>query len=100
MKNENRYLNPFTTDKFSLYNVLKNKGMLNHRMVNFDKMTKKNLHNVNSKLKVFNIVTRFFYRLIGFENYFLFIRLLRSFGRYESQIHILNKKYDTNNIKY
>ena len=100
MKGENKFLNPYSTDEFSLYHVLKNKGMMKHSVVNLDKITKENLQGVDRKLKIFNRGTRFLYKIIGFEKYLLFIRLLRSFGRYESQIHIVDKQYDNNNIKY
>lgn len=100
MKGEYRFLNPFSTDEYSLYYILKNKGMMKHSVINLDKITKENLKGVDRKLKIFNVVTRFLYKLIGVEKYLLFIRLLRSFGRYESQIHIVDKKYDNNNINY
>jgi predicted DNA-binding protein YlxM (UPF0122 family) len=100
IKGEYRFLNPFSTDEYSLYYILKNKGMMKHSVINLDKITKENLKGVDRKLKIFNVVTRFLYKIIGFEKYLLFIRLLRSFGRYESQIHIVDNKYDNNNIKY
>lgn len=100
IKGEYRFLNPFSTDEYSLYYILKNKGMMKHSVINLDKITKENLKGVDRKLKIFNVVTRFLYKIIGVEKYLLFIRLLRSFGRYESQIHIVDKKYDNNNIKY
>lgn len=100
IKGEYRFLNPFSTDEYSLYYILKNKGMMKHSVINLDKITKENLKGVDRKLKIFNVVTRFLYKIIGVEKYLLFIRLLRSFGRYESQIHIIDKKYDNNNIKY
>ena len=74
--------------------------MLEVSKVNLDKLTKENFEGVDRKLKIFNLGTRILYNIIGFEKYLLLIRLLRAFGRYESQIHIIDKQYDTNNIKY
>lgn len=100
MKGESRFENPFLVNSNSLHQVFKNKGMIKISDVNLDKVTKENLHGVEKKLIVFNRATRLLYKLIGFEKYMLFIKLLRSFGRYESQIHIINNQYDKNNIKF
>lgn len=100
MKGESRFANPFSVEVNSLYQILKTKGMMKNSIVNLDKITKENLQGVDRKLKIFNRGTRFLYKIIGFERYLLFIRLLRSFGRYESQIHIIDERYDHNNIKY
>ncbi|TDX09276.1 glycosyltransferase [Flavobacterium sp. S87F.05.LMB.W.Kidney.N] len=100
MKGENRFSNPFSSGEKSLHQAFKKNGMMKNSTVNLDKVTKENLQGVDRKLKIFNVATRALYKMIGFEKYLLFIRLLRSFGRYESQIHIIDKKYDSNNIKY
>lgn len=92
--------NPFSTTEGSLYQKLKEKGMMNTSNINIDKATKDNLQGVGRKLKMFNVASRLLYRFIGFEKYLLLIRLMRSFGRFESQIHLISPEFDEENIKY
>lgn len=66
--------------------------------INLYKTTKHNLAGSLRKLRIFNGLTRFIFRIIGYERYMLLIRLLRPFSRYEAQIHLLYKKYDSTNI--
>ena len=68
--------------------------------INIDKVTKDNLQGVGRKLKMFNIVTRLLYKLVGFDKYLLLIRLMRPFSRFESQIHLITSDFDEENIKY
>ena len=100
MKGESRYANPFSVEVNSLYQIFKNKGMMKNSIINLDKITKENLQGVDGKLKIFNRSTRLLYKLIGYEKYLLFVKLLRSFGRYESQIHLIDDKHDKDNIKF
>lgn len=90
--------NPFSVDFDSFYTILSRKNMISKSAVNLDKATKINLKNVGLKLKLFNVASRISYKLLGFQKYMLLIKLLRSFARYESQIHLLNNKYDKKNI--
>jgi len=95
-----KYENPYAVDKNSLYKEFHSKGMIKQTNVNLDKATKENLGGVNSKLKIFNNITRIVYKLIGFERYILLIRLMRPFSRFESQIHLITSEFDEENIKY
>lgn len=91
--------NPFLVSKNSFYDKLKTKGLLNFSKINIDKVTKVNLNGIDRKLKLFNSATRLLYKLIGFEKYLLLIRLMRPFGRFESQIHLISSNFDQDNIK-
>ena len=95
-----QFENPFSVSEGSLYQKLKEKGMMNTSSINIDKATKDNLQGVGKKLKMFNSASRTLYRLIGLDKYLLLIRLMRSFGRFESQIHLISSKFDEENIKY
>lgn len=92
--------NPFSIANDSLYQKLKAKGMTKSSSINIDKVTKDNLQGVGRKLKMFNIVTRLLYKLVGFDKYLLLIRLMRPFSRFESQIHLITSDFDEENIKY
>ncbi|WP_293943160.1 MULTISPECIES: glycosyltransferase [unclassified Sphingobacterium] len=93
-----RISNPFECGGHSFFARLKKAGMVRQTSVNIDKVDKSNLKGVGAKLKVFNRLMRLLYRLIGFERYSLIIKLLRPYSRYESQIHLVDKRYDTDNI--
>lgn len=92
--------NPFLVGEKSLYLKFKEKGMIKSSKINIDKVTKDNLEGVDRKLELFNKATRILYKLIGFEKYLLLIRLMRPFGRFESQIHLISSDFDKENIKY
>lgn len=89
--------NPFCTEgKF--YKLLRKSGFLSKVNVYTDKMTRKTAPGVSNKLVVFNRLTRFLFNFLGFERYMLLIRLFRPYSRFESQIHLVDKKYMSNNI--
>lgn len=89
---------PFYTGEGSFYHQLKQQGMLIKSSVNIDKVNKGNLKGIDSKLVWFNRIMKLCYKLIGLERYLLLIRLLRPYSRYESQIHLLNRRYEKDNI--
>ncbi|OXB07596.1 glycosyltransferase [Flavobacterium pectinovorum] len=92
--------NPFSVAGDSLYQKLKTKGMTKTSAINIDKATKENLQGVGKKLKIFNTATRWLYKLVGLDRYLLLIRLMRSFSRFETQIHLLTSDFDEENISY
>ncbi|UTN04631.1 hypothetical protein L0669_01710 [Flavobacterium bizetiae] len=91
---------PFSIAQGSLYQKLKEKGMMKSSIINIDKVNKDNLNGVGRKLRMFNTGTRLLYRLIGLEKYLLLIRLMRPFSRFESQIHLITTDFDEENINY
>lgn len=97
-KGEN-YPYPFRVDSNTLYSVLKkHKMIITNCDINIDKSTKQNLPGIDRKLRLFNCLTRAIFKLMGYQKYMLLIRLLAPFSRYEAQIHIIDKKFDSNNI--
>ena len=92
------FQNPFFAEKKSFYSLLQSKKMISKGSTNLNKLNKNNLSNLSSKLKLFNFFMQVLYNIIGFKKYFLLIRLLRPYGRYESQIHLLDKRFNQNNI--
>lgn len=91
------FLNPFSSNgKF--YRLLKKKGMVGKSLTDNSKITKNNLNNIGTKLKYFNRLSRLLYWIIGAKRYFLLLRLLKPYSLYESQIHLIDSKFDTKNI--
>jgi len=93
-----KFEKPFSSSSSSFHARLKKAGMIRKNAINIDKVGKSNLKGMGSKLLLFNRLTRMVYRLLGFERYSLFVRLLRPYSRYESQIHLLDRRYDKENI--
>lgn len=93
-----KFEKPFSSSSSSFHARLKKAGMIRKNAINIDKVGKSTLKGMGSKLLLFNRLTRMLYRLLGFERYSLFVRLLRPYSRYESQIHLLDRRYDKENI--
>lgn len=90
---------PYETSSGNYFHTrLKKNGMIKKLSLTVEKTNRENLNGVESKLKMFSLLSRFFYKVIGLERYLLLLRLLKPFSRYESQIHLLDKKYDKENI--
>lgn len=89
--------NPFSQEGL-FYSLLKSRNMIIKGKSNLDKLNKNNVSNVTKKLKRFNLCTKILYKILGFEKYFLFIRLLHPFSRLEAQIHLLDDKYMDSNL--
>lgn len=98
LQNGEEIKHPFSTERGSFYTLLKDKKMIVSNGVNLDKTNKNNLEGVQSKLHMFNRLSRIAFRVLGYRRYMLLVRLLRPFARYEAQIHLLDKKYDRTNI--
>lgn len=92
------YYHPFDVSQKSFYELLKKRGILVTSVINIDKMNKQNVPNVKNKLRRINLFFKMVYRILGYDRYFMMMRLLRPFSRYESQIYLLDDKYLTNNI--
>lgn len=88
---------PFSAEG-RFYKLLERRGAISSQQMPIDKLNKNNLSSIDKKLTIVNWFTRMIFKLLGYRNYILFIRLLRSYSRFESQIHLIDKKYSSNNI--
>ncbi|PYF75458.1 hypothetical protein [Pedobacter nutrimenti] len=99
LKNKGQVVHtPFSSEERSFYSSLQKLGMTKETPINIERTTKFTLQGFESKLMLFNRLMRLIYRLLGFERYLLLIRVFKPFSRYESQIHLLSKDYDKENI--
>ena len=89
--------NPFLINGV-FYSLLAKKKLIVTTKSNLDKLTKQNFPNAEKKLKYFNLFMKMLFSILGYERYFLLIRLLHPYSRLESQIHLLDDKYLDNNI--
>jgi hypothetical protein len=89
---------PFNIGNGTLHNKFLKTGMIDNRLVSFNKVSKNNLNNIKSKLKIFNIISLLIFKLIGFRNYLLILKLFKPFSRTESQLHLIDKVFIDNNI--
>ena len=98
---ESRYfniMNPYSSSKDSLYSKFKNHGMisLNQTKV-LGKVEMSNTH-AGKLLYGFNMLMKIIYKLIGYKRYLMFLRLLKHFCRYESQVFIIDNNFMKSNI--
>ena len=95
--------NPFSTkDKNCFFYQLKKAGLisLNKNKVHVDKITHRNIEGLGKKVNFMNNVFRIILKLIGYRNYQLIIRFLSRFSRFESQIFLIDRKYDRESLFY
>lgn len=97
MEKGETYAEPFSPIG-PFYRLLERKGMITRRGDDFRKATRNTFPNFSKKLRILNRFSRCIYRMIGTDRYFLFVRLLRSYSAYETHIHLLDAKYDSDNL--
>jgi len=82
--------NPFDSNNKFFYLKIKKRKMFSKNNINIEKLTKFNMNKINKKLYVFNLFMRVIYKIFGYKNYLLLIKLLRVYSRYENQVHIID----------
>jgi hypothetical protein len=87
---------PFATGPGSFFERLQASALLleDGNTSSFEKANKNNLAGIGRKLSRFNAMMRMVKRLIGFRNYALLLRLMRPYSRPESQLHLLDRRYE------
>lgn len=88
---------PFSTHGESFYALCKSKGLIVN--INMDTEAKKISSNLAEKGRYiywFNYLCRLIYKFIGSRRYFIFVKLLRVYGRFENHAFIIDKKYMKN----
>lgn len=94
------FCNPFSIDSDSLYKRLKNKYLLsNKHCTDIDKMSISSASSLKRLLNLFNLFSICVFKIFGYRRYLMLLRLLRQFSRYESQIHLIDKKYISDNLR-
>ena len=88
--------NPFSVAPGSFFERLAKASLVlpNSDQTSFEKSNKNNLSDVGRKLSRFSVLMRMIKRVIGFKNYALLLRLMRPYSRAESQLHLLDRRYD------
>ena len=85
---------PFKTTRGSFYDVCEK-----HKMIlstNMDSLAKKEAADIRKnvgKIYVLNILFKLLYKLLGAQKYFMFVRLLRMYGKFENHVFLLNNEY-------
>lgn len=86
----NKILNPFSTSKNSFYNILNKYHMI--KKENIDKLTQRNISNIEKKRKMIGIMFKCLYHLIGYKRYVLFVKSLYNYCRPELHTFLIEKK--------
>lgn len=87
--------NPFLVSSSDFYERLKKKNLIR----NFGPESKvSQASSVKGKLKLFNLLMSVVYRILGYKRYIAFLRLLKYFSRFESQIFLIDSKYRDSSV--
>lgn len=90
--------NPFDSEEGLFYKLLKKRKLSIKPTLNVEKIGKNEAHGMSANLMILNKFFRLIFYIIGYNRYLLLLRYMRFFSRYESQIHLLDSKYDRTNI--
>jgi hypothetical protein len=85
------YKQPFATGNGTYFDLLKEKGLLDHSPVSADKLTNKSVKNFGKKLRYVNLFFLFIQKLIGVRRYSIMIRFFRRYFAEENQAFLVNK---------
>lgn len=91
------FAKPYSTTEGSLYKRLEQKKLILKRSSSSADIVP-NSSQASNKLKSFNILMRYVFKLMGYHRYLMLLRLMKHFSRYESQIMLLDDKYMKNNL--
>lgn len=89
---------PFTTQNGSFFSMLAKASLVleNPGHASFEKLNKNNMPEIGRKLSIFNTLMRAVKQVLGFKKYMLLLRLMRPYSRPESQLHLIDRRYDQN----
>lgn len=93
--------NPFITVKAgSYFSLLKRKGLISRQQKEskIDDISQMN-EGFEKKLRTIYKVLRIFYRLIGYENYVIFLQFIRRLSLYDINTFLLGKKYENYKLR-
>lgn len=97
--NDNKIkFNPFKTNKDSFFDLLKKQKMISHKLIQVDKANRFNTPNLNVKIKFINNLLKIVYKILGYQRYFVLIKLLREYSKLENHIYLIDKSYMEKNI--
>ena len=81
--------NPFSTGKKSFFQRCKQKGILEEGKI--DKLTQRNMPDIQKKRRQISLLFKLLYRLIGFKRYMLFVKSLYNYCRPELHTFLIKK---------
>ena len=89
---------PFSSDASSLYSKFKRRGMISSDQSNGSEKVAISDSQAKRSLRVFNWIMRMVFGILGYKKYQMFLRLLKHYCQYESQIFLLDGKYMAKNV--
>jgi len=84
--------NPFDS-KEKFYMLLNKSGLMRSNMINSDKSSIQNIANVERKTVLINKLFFIFYKIVGGDNFFQLVRLMRLYSKIENHVYIIEKGY-------
>ena len=92
----NRFMNPFSSGKNSFFSVIEKKGLMLKQSVSATVQISDD--RTSKLLRSFNKLMYFVFKVMGYHRYLMFLRMMKQFSRYESQVFLLDDKYMDNNV--
>jgi hypothetical protein len=92
-----KFPNPFFSTNDSFYSKLKKHGLINPKISTKSVSSSQVLNKYGIELQIFNYLMKIVYRILGIQKYIYILQLFSRY-RFESQIHLIDKKYNANNI--
>lgn len=89
---------PFNTGHGSFFELLKKNKMISLETLLVDKRNRFNTPNLGRRLRCINTLSKIIYRIIGYNRYFMIIKLLKSYSRVENQVHLIDQTYSQKNV--
>lgn len=95
IQSESKIDNPFSREEI-FYKLLKRKKMFSRKSYDVDKINRYAYNGLISKIKIANFLLKIFYKIIGYERYFLMIKFFNFYSEYETHSFLIEKKIKAN----
>lgn len=82
--------NPFSTEKGSFYDMIKQRGMLITEKI--DGVSRRNIGNLDGKKRMLSVLYKALYLVMGYKRYVMFLKSLYFYCRPEMHTFLLKKK--------
>ena len=92
LSEKNEVCTPFSAStRGGFYSLLKSKGMVKNGGDNIDRLSQRNIHNIEGKRKMIAMLFKILYKIVGYKRYVLFVKSLYNYCRPELHTFLIDK---------
>ena len=100
-KRQHRFINPFETGPGTLFEIFKLKKLVRSNQKHLNSSINLNPKlGLGMKLSILQTIFNLLLKIIGYRRYLYFLRFLKLFSRYESQIYLIDRKFNKDNLPF